>query len=167
MKLKGSGQTSVALTVILAFFSGFVGALITPFFQQKLVNEQIKVERINDVLSNLQKAHLEMTLYGWRLTIAEKATQKEINAIHDSWLFAHRSVSKWLEFSESYLESSQPISAYRTSIKKFYDLETGTSGFGLAHKENQEKGQRLIAEVDANFSSLRLALIRAGRVSLF
>jgi hypothetical protein len=65
------------------------------------------------------------------------------------------------------LESSQPISAYRTSIKKFYDLETGTSGFGLADKENQEKGQGLIAEIEANFSGLRSTLIRAGRVSLF
>jgi hypothetical protein len=162
------GSTSIPMTIVLALCSGMIGALLSPFFQAHLANEQMRAEQINDVIENLQGKHMEMTLNGWRLTIASKATKEELNRIHDAWLFAHRGVTKWLDFAIEYLDSREKqriLKEYQDSMRRFYDLET--TEFGLADDINRPKGQKLIAELDANFANLRGVLIRSARISIF
>lgn len=146
-------KLSITLTIVLALCSGIVGTLVSPFFQEKLMNEQNRVSQVDEISKNLQKAHMKMSLDAWRLTIASKATKQELNEIHDSWLFSYREVTKWLLLLEEYYPGNSEVSTYRESINNFYKLET--KEFGLSDSINRPKGQALISKFEGDYMNLR------------
>ena len=159
-----TGDKRVLLTIVLALFSGLIGSLVSPFFQERLTNEGLRVAQIEEVSKNLQQAHMNMSLQAWRLTIASKATAQELNSIHDAWLFSYREVTKWLELINEYFPDSAFVENYRQSISEFYELEN--KEFGLADSVNRPKGQKLIAAFEKDYMVFRRYIYENTKVSL-
>jgi len=159
------GQSPLWLTIILALFSGIIGSILSPVFQEKLANEEFKVSQVKEVTTNLQNAHMQMSLQGWRLTIANKVTPSEINAIHDSWLFSYWETTKWLEVLKLYFPKNSQITSYAESIKIFYDLEV--KELGLTDAANKETAQNQIADFENKFIALRSHVYANTKVSIW
>ena len=162
---KEIGQSQLWITVVLALFSGIIGSVLSPIFQEKLANEEFRVNQVKEIATNLQEAHMEMSLQAWRLTIASKATPSELNSIHDSWLFSYRETTKWLEVLKDYFQNDSQINSCSKSINKFYNLEVNE--LGLSDSTNKPKGQKLIADFENRFIELRRHVFGSTKVSIW
>ncbi len=175
MNSSNKQNASILLTLILSLGSGLIGSILSPFFQAHLLNEQTHISINTELIKELHETHMEMTKHGWRLTIAKKAGQKELNEIHDSWLFAYHSMGKLLRYTEQNIGTEKKeqsigtekklIDNYRKEIKQFYDLEK--EELGLADKVNSSKGKKLLDHIEEAYIQLRASLVKNNRIKFW
>lgn len=158
-------KETILMTILISLFSGGAGTLLSPFFQEKLMNEELRVDQVTDISRDLQTYHLLMSQEAWRLTIAKNATCEELNKIHDSWLLAHRMLSKLLLILQEYYPDNKKLDAYKYSIDEFYQLEI--KELGLADRENRLIGQQKISKFESEYMILRREIYKDLTITLF